>query len=154
MDLFYGGRMNHKGAEQDGSLNEMKYDSNDGKHRNRKPKPDRTIWLVAEEKEESFFWSAVGKSYLCNKNCYWWVDVTPGTNEKNIMGRTDINYAYIAKFTSNHNNEWHGYPVTAERAPHDVPHSDILDAWRKLNFFSKKEATDIKKGRGYVKSCT
>jgi hypothetical protein len=146
--------MNHDGATQNGGLNEMKYDSNDGKHRNRQPKSDRTIWLVNEVKEESFFWSAVKSSYLCDKNCYWWVDVTSGTNTKNIMGRTDINYAYIAKFKSNHNNEWHGYPVTAERSPHDVPHSNILEEWRKLKIFSKKEASDLKKGRGYVKSCT
>lgn len=131
----------------------MKYDSNDGKHRNRQPRADRTIWLVTESKEENYFWSAVDKSYLCDKNCYWWVDVTPGTNDKNIMGQTDINYAYIAKFTTNHNAEWHGYPVTGERTPHDVPHSDILETWRKLKFFSKKEATDLKRGRGYAKSC-
>lgn len=145
--------MNHNGAIQDEGPSEMKYDSNDGKHRNRKPKPDRTIWLVSEAEEEAFFWSAVKKPYLCDKNCYWWVDVIPGTNDKNVMGRTDKNFAFIAKYTGNHNNEWHGYPVTGERTPHDVPHSYILEAWRKLKFFSKKEATDLKKGRGYAKSC-
>lgn len=148
----YGEKMND--ATQDEELHEMKYDSNRGKHRNRRPKSDRTIWLVSEEKEEVFFWGAVREKYICDKNCYWWVDVTPGTNQKGIIGRTDVNYAFIAKFTSDHNNEWHGYPVTTERSPYDVPHTTILDKWRELNFFSKKEVTDIKRGKGYVKSCT
>lgn len=123
------------------------------KHRNTKPKSDKTIWLVSQEQEELFFRKSVNDNYLCDKNCYWWVDVKPETSEKIIMGQTDVNYAYIAKFKSDHNDEWHGYPVTAERAPHDIPHTTILDEWKKLKFFSKKEVSDLKKGRGYVKSC-
>lgn len=129
------------------------YKSNGGKHRNKKPKPDRTIWLVAENAEESFFWNAVKNRYVCVKNCYWWVEVNPINQAKTIMGKTDVDYAYIAKFVSDHDDEWHGYPVTAKRSPHDVPHTEILERWRKLNFFTKKEITDMKKGRGYVKSC-
>ncbi|MDR7344794.1 hypothetical protein J2X14_003236 [Pantoea alhagi] len=137
---------------QASTSNEKKYKCNP-KHRNTKPESDKTIWLVNEAQEETFFWESVDEKYVCDKNCYWWVNVTPATSEKNIIGRTDVNYAYIAKFKSDHNNEWHGYPVTAERSPHDVPHTTILDEWKRLKFFSKKEVSDLKKGRGYVKSC-
>jgi len=138
---------------QDNTVNEKKYICN-SKHRRKKPKYDRTIWLVSEEKEKLFFWKAVEKKYICNKNFYWWVDITQNTNTKTIMGRTDTNYAYIGKFVSNHNNEWHGYPVTAERVPEDLPHVTILNKWKKLDYFSKKEIANLIRGRGYVKSCT
>lgn len=129
------------------------YKSNAGKHRNKIPKADRTIWLVSEEVETAFFWDAVENDYICDRNCYWWVNVNSDNQIKTIMGQTDVDYAYIAKFTSDHGDEWHGYPVTAKRSPHDVPHTKILERWRKLNFFTKKEVTDLKRGRGYVKSC-
>lgn len=145
-------RMSDNKKIQLSTSNEKKYKCNP-KHRNTKPESDKTIWLVTESQEEVFFWSSVAKSYVCDKNCYWWVSVATETSEKNIIGRTDVNYAYIAKFKSDHNNEWHGYPVTAERTPHDVPHTTILDEWKRLKFFSKKEVSDLKKGRGYVKSC-
>ncbi|MBT0717793.1 hypothetical protein HGT71_05840 [Rosenbergiella epipactidis] len=133
--------------------NQMKYKCNP-KHRNGKPESDKTMWLVNEHQEETYFWDSVEENYVCDKNCYWWVDVTIGTNEKKIIGQTDTNYAYIAKFKSDRNNEWHGYPVTGERTPHDVPHTTILNEWKNLNFFSKKEVTNLRRGRGYVKSCS
>ncbi|HEK2032670.1 hypothetical protein NFF72_14665 [Proteus mirabilis] len=123
------------------------------KHRNNFPRSDCTQWIVCEKDEQTFFGKAIKLEYLCSKNCYWWVEVEGKTVKPLRIGRTDINYAFIAKFRSDNNDEWHGYPVTAERAPHDVPPTSILKKWHKLNIFSKREINNIEKGRGYVKAC-
>ncbi|WP_155033437.1 hypothetical protein [Enterobacter hormaechei] len=123
------------------------------KHRTNKPKVDCTQWIVSETDERSFFGNAIKSQYICSKNCYWWVEATAVTIKPIEIGKTDLNYAFIAKFRSDNNDEWHGYPVTGERAPHDIPPTSVLAKWRELKIFSKKEINDIERGRGYVKNC-
>lgn len=123
------------------------------KHRSKRPKEDCTQWIVSEDKEQSFFESAIKSMYVCPKNCYWWVEPKKTTIKPVEIGRTDLNFEFIAKFRSDNNDEWHGYPVTAERAPHDVPPTSILAKWLALKIFSKKEINNIERGRGYVKAC-
>lgn len=123
------------------------------KHRTRLPKSDCTQWIVTEKDEITFFDNTVSAKFLCRGNFYWWVETCKATNNPLQIGRTDLHYAYIAKFRSDNNNEWHGYPVTGERNPHDVPPTSILESWFKNKVFSKKEVSDITRGRGYVRSC-
>ncbi len=113
------------------------------KHRSGIAKIDRTIWVVSIEKEEHFFWSAVKKEYLCIKNNFWWIETT-------YIGKTDSKKAFIAKFKSDNNDLWHGYPVTAERCPQDVPPTNILETWLKLKLLKRKDVKNIKIGRGYA----
>ncbi len=133
-------------------IEKMKYVVNP-KHRTRTPKSDCTQWTVSETEEKRFFNEAVQATLLCQKNFYWWVETHVTSRKPLEIGRTDVNYAFIAKFRADNNNEWHGYPVTAERAPHDVPPTQILKNWLNMNLFSKKEVNNLEKGRGYVKPC-
>lgn len=141
-----------QGLNLSGNIEEKKYVVNP-KHRTRTPKSDCTQWIVAEPEEKRFFNNAVQANLLCEKNFYWWVEAHVTSLKPLEIGITDVNYAFIAKFRADKNNEWHGYPVTAERSPYDVPPTQILKNWRNMNLFSKKEVNDLEKGRGYVKPC-
>lgn len=113
------------------------------KHRTNPPAPDCTIWLVTEIVEEQFFHQSIKSDYLCVDNCYWWLEI-------NWIGKTDTKYAFMAKFKSDHNNTWHGYPITAERTPQDKPPTVILEKWLELGLLRKKHVNDIIRGRGYA----
>ncbi|WP_146741435.1 MULTISPECIES: hypothetical protein [Lonsdalea] len=122
------------------------------KHRNGVPKSDCTQWIVSEKEETDFFCGSVSKSLQCAKNNYWWVEFDASNKKLKIIGKTDAKYAFIAKFVADNNNLWHGYPVTAERSPYDVPPTNVLNYWREQSHLSKQEVCDIKRGRGYAKN--
>lgn len=123
-------------------MNNIQYKCNP-KHRTGLPKIDRTIWIVSEQIEEGFFRSSVVNNYKCLNHNFWWI-------EKKHIGQTDTKMAFIAKFKSDNNNLWHGYPVTAERTPYDRPPTTILEEWLKKDLLRRKNVSDIKRGRGYA----
>ncbi|MBR9902610.1 MAG: hypothetical protein GYB15_01435 [Gammaproteobacteria bacterium] len=114
------------------------------KHRDQKPKPDCTQWIVSEWEEIRLFSIAKFKNWVCPKKCLWSIE-KDGSNVVEL-GTDGMGSAYMAKFVSNHNHEWHGYPVTPSRSA-DRPPTSVLDSWRNDGLINKSQQGKIVKGR-------
>lgn len=127
-------------------VNAMKLDSYkiNRKHRDQIPKDDCTQWVVSEWIEIKLFSLAKTNDWACPKGCLWAVEKDGrGLVE---LGRTSQDTAFMAKYVTNLNNEWHGYPVTPSRMA-DRPPTTILDKWRGANLISKSQQAKIIKGK-------
>lgn len=116
------------------------------KHRTNVAKSDCTQWVVPETDELELFGKSVSNGYMCLFSCYWWAidkDIEPH------LGETDVDKAYIAKFVSDNNELWHGYPITGLRKG-DIPDSTVIQKWKANNIIKKKYISDLMRGRGYV----
>jgi len=114
------------------------------KHRDQVAKADCTQWIVSEWEEVRLFTVAKKNEWICPKNCLWAIE---GNGKKfTELGKTDKDLAYIAKYVTNHNHEWHGYPVTPSRSA-DRPPTAILDCWRNGNIITKSQQGKIVKGK-------
>ncbi|EOD6736278.1 hypothetical protein QMS71_08145 [Cronobacter sakazakii] len=116
------------------------------KHRGRVAKSDCTQWVVSEEEELNFFDESLTNNFNCASSFFWWAldkDITPH------LGVTDTDKAYIAKFVSDNNDIWHGYPVTGLRK-NDIPDDTIIKKWKEGSVIKKKYIHNLMIGRGYV----
>ena len=114
------------------------------KHRDQSPKPDCTQWTVSEWEEIRLFSIAKIKSWVCPKNCLWAIEKDGGTVVE--LGTTGNDSAYMAKFVSDNNHDWHGYPVTPSRNA-DRPPTSVLDSWKADGIINKCQQGKITKGR-------
>lgn len=114
------------------------------KHRNQAPKPDCTQWTISEWDEIRLFSIAKSKMWVCPKNCLWAIE-KDGVNFIQL-GTTGADIAYMAKYVTNLNHEWHGYPVTPSRNA-DRPPTMILDSWKKEGIITKSQQSKIVKGK-------
>lgn len=114
------------------------------KHRDQKPKADCTQWVVSEWEEIRLFSIAKYNDWFCAKSCLWAIEKNADFFVK--LGSTGEDSAYMAKFVSNHNHEWHGYPVVPSKAA-DRPPTTVLDSWRERGIISRSQQAKIIKGR-------
>lgn len=63
-----------------------------------------------------------------------------------ILGSNGSNDAKLAKYTNEHNNEWHGYPVSPVRSG-DKPTNKILEDWERKELISRPERRKINSGK-------
>lgn len=114
------------------------------KHRDQVAKEDCTQWVVSEWEEIKLFAMAKTYDWACPKGALWAIEKKDGVIVE--LGRTDKDAAYLAKYVTNINNEWHGYPVTPLRQA-DRPPTKILDAWRNADLITKSQQGRIVKGK-------
>lgn len=114
------------------------------KHRDQVAKDDCTQWTVSEWEEIKLFSIAKANQWVCPKGCLWAVERS-GSNLAEL-GRTGRDIAYMAKYVTNQNHEWHGYPVTPSRLA-DRPPTVILDSWRNAELITKPQQAKIIKGK-------
>ncbi|MBH0017894.1 hypothetical protein [Pseudoalteromonas sp. NGC95] len=114
------------------------------KHRDQKPKAACTQWKVSEWQEIKLFSTAKEKEWVCPRNHLWAIEKIG--NIYTELGNTDKDIAYMAKYVTNKNNEWHGYPVTPSRDA-DRPPTTVLDAWREEKIITKPKQSKIIKGK-------
>jgi len=113
------------------------------KHRSQKPKKDCTQWIVSEWQELRLFIEAEANNWVCKKNCLW--GISKNNDGLIPLGKTDTSDVYMAKYITNINNEWHGYPVSPAREA-DRPPTTILDSWIDKGFINKAKSRKIIKG--------
>lgn len=114
------------------------------KHRSQPSSPTCTQWLVSEWEEIRLFSIAKAKMWVCSKKCIWAIEKDNGKLTE--LGTTGQDMAYMAKYTKDHNDEWHGYPVTPLRSA-DRPPTKILDAWKADDIINKAQQSKIVKGK-------
>ncbi|GHY53466.1 hypothetical protein VCSRO70_3586 [Vibrio cholerae] len=113
------------------------------KHRNMPPKEDRTQWIVSAWHEIKLFGEGQLNGWVHENNTVWAIEYN---GEKHTtLGETDRRVAYMAKYVVDHNNEWHGYPVSPSNA--DRPPSSILDDWENKGLISAPKKRKIVQGK-------
>jgi hypothetical protein len=63
----------------------------------------------------------------------------------NRLGEDQIGDLWIAKFVSDHNSEWHGYPVRPVKS--DIPPAGAIEAWHKAGRIDLPDARRMQKGQ-------
>lgn len=114
------------------------------KHRERSAQPTCTQWVIDEWEEVRLFSVAKRNHWVCTKSCLWAIEKEGSSYRK--LGVTDKEEAYLAKYVTNRNNEWHGYPVTTSRDA-DRPPTEILDSWRNEGLITKPVQGRIVRGK-------
>lgn len=116
-----------------------------GKHRTNAAKEDRTQWDVSTFHEIKLFAEAQMNGWICDNNKTIWA-IEFINDEYTTLGNNGESEARLAKYIVDHNNEWHGYPVSTERNG-DRPPSEILDKWISRNIISKSVRRKIQQGK-------
>lgn len=103
---------------------------------------NKSQWIPKEIEELLIFSTGLANGW-CNssQDVIWSIPkhipvLTPiGTERPNKGNATDI--LYIAKYTSDTNGTWHGYPVSA-KSKYDHPPQNIINAWINHGFIDKR----------------
>ncbi|EPQ9963587.1 hypothetical protein [Vibrio cholerae] len=114
------------------------------KHRAQKPKEDCTQWTVSEWVELNLFVEGQKKEWVCGKNNVWSIEGSIGNYTE--IGNNGTASAYMAKYVTDHNGEWHGYPVVPSRQA-DRPPTTVLDSWKNSGIINKHIQSKITKGK-------
>lgn len=118
------------------------------KHRTQTPKEDCTQWTVSEWIELNLFVEGQKNEWVCKKNNVW--SIQGSINNYIKIGHNGSDDAYMAKYVTDHNGEWHGYPVVPFRQA-DRPPTVILDNWKSRGIITKSMQASITKGKWYGK---
>lgn len=114
------------------------------KHRNQPAGPACTQWTISVWEELRLFSVAKENEWVCAKNSLWAIEKID--NVIRPLGTTGQDIAYIAKYVTDHNHEWHGYPVTPSRQA-DRPPTVILDNWERRGIITRHQQGHIVKGQ-------
>ncbi|WP_171325086.1 hypothetical protein [Vibrio tubiashii] len=115
------------------------------KHRKNAAKKDCTQWTVTDFHEIRLFADGQINGWTCdNDKTIWSIESVDG--QVTVLGYNGNSDAKLAKFIVDHNNEWHGYPISPIRSG-DKPPTAILDAWEKKGIISRPERRKINTGK-------
>lgn len=114
------------------------------KHRMGKPTANASMWTVSEWVEIQIFGEAGIKKWKSPEQDILW-SLLPSANRPNKIGEDLFNNLFFAKFTCDHNNEWHGYPVHARGV--DIPPESVLELWRQSDYIDKTDKKRIQSGK-------
>jgi hypothetical protein len=115
------------------------------KHRMGKPTQTASQWTVSEWDEIQLFGEAGVKQWRSPDQEILWALRLSSNNRLSKIGKDISNDLFFAKFTCDHNKEWHGYPVYPRGAA--IPPENVLELWRESNFIDKAAKKKIQSGR-------
>lgn len=83
-------------------------------------------------------------NWTCTKGAFWNTSEIYGANQDRLGEDQDGNL-WIAKFVSDHNNDWHGYPVRPVKS--DIPPAATIKAWCEAKRIDISDARRMQKGQ-------
>lgn len=110
-------------------------------HRGMLPLHQKSQWRVDEWEELRLFFLAYKNEWICNKNHLWSL-----SESFSVLGEDSKGELNLAKYWSDHQNVWHGFPVSPKRTG-DRPPSEVLKDWMQKGFVKKREASKIAEGK-------
>jgi hypothetical protein len=115
------------------------------KHRKNAAKTDCTQWGVSDFYEIKLFAEGQINGWICDDNkTIWSIERNDGSHT--VLGSNGSNDAKLAKYVVDHNNEWHGYPVSPNRNG-DKPSTAILKDWESKELITRPERRKINTGK-------
>ncbi|MGR5154871.1 hypothetical protein [Photobacterium swingsii] len=121
-----------------------RYKVND-KHRKNAAKEDRTQWIVSDFYEIKLFGEGQINGWVCDNNKTIW-SIEHRNGQHTILGSNGSSDAKMAKYTVDHNNEWHGFPIVPIRNG-DKPTTRILEDWENKGLITRPQRRKINSGR-------
>jgi hypothetical protein len=116
-------------------------------HRNPSLIAKKSQWIINEWDELILFAVAKHKGwYISSKSGkyeLWAIDIQ-GNNRAKI-GKDLNGDLFIAKYITDANNEWHGYPVAPRQF--DIPPQQVLDLWLEEGLIDKADKKRIIGGK-------
>ncbi len=114
------------------------------KHRAAQPSANASVWRIPDWEEISLCVEAAKKQWTCAKGSIWnaSASVTLATAR---LGEDTQGDLWVGKFISDHNDEWHGYPVRPIKT--DIPPAVAIRAWVALGRITLANARRMQKGQ-------
>jgi hypothetical protein len=108
----------------------------------------KSQWSVSLESEISCFNKAVASEWLCNKDFHWGLCIHE--TSPSYLGVSQLPEKlplFVAKFVSDAQNNWHGYPVAHWLAPFDKPSKTVVDKWKNAGLINGAQRARIVRGK-------
>lgn len=110
--------------------------------------PNKSQWIVIESDEVSLFETSytAGWKDEDDKKCF---GIKKSGTSISILGvcKDRITDLKIAKFVSNHQLTWHGYPANYRINQQDKPTTTILEKWVEEELITKSKMGKIARGQ-------
>ena len=114
------------------------------KHRVAQPTDVASVWRVSDWQEIVLCSEAAVKNWACNKGALWNTSEKFGKDQYRL-GEDKEGNLWVAKFVSDHNNEWHGYPVRPLKF--DIPPAATVQAWCEAGRMDVVDVRRMQKGQ-------
>jgi len=112
-------------------------------HRNTSKLAEKSQWTVTEFGELQMFVEAMQNQWNCSKGFLWSLLSEGGTLQQ--VGYDKANALYLSKFRSDHQHQWHGYPIHPRHD--DIPPKTVTNDWRNKSLISNVTANRITQGK-------
>lgn len=112
-------------------------------HRNTSKLAEKSQWTVNEFAELQMFVVAMQNGWNCSKGFLWSLLSYDGTLQQ--VGYDNANGLYLSKFRSDHQHQWHGYPIHPRHD--DIPPKSVTNDWRNKSLISNVTANRIMQGK-------
>jgi len=113
-------------------------------HRGALPKARKSQWTISEWHELRLFTLAECKGWVSSKKQELWSIYIQGGKRIKIGEDLDGDL-YIAKYVTDANNEWHGYPVAPRQ--YDIPPNEVVSSWHENGLIDKTDKSRIIGGK-------
>lgn len=107
--------------------------------------PDKSRWLISLKEEANCFAESHSKNWLL-ESVGWGLIVDDDAKLKILGENPQREKTKIAKFQTQNQNLWHGYPADLKRKPKDIPVVDILKKWRQAGIIEKHHMSKLQRG--------
>lgn len=114
-------------------------------HRGKLPKAQKSQWVVDEWEELRLFALAQLHGWRCAKQSSFWSIKAEHASPLCKIGEDKDGDLYLAKYVSDKQNQWHGYPVAPRQF--DVPPSAVLQLWVSAEIMTRAKANKILQGK-------
>lgn len=114
------------------------------KHRVAKPTDVASIWRISDWHEVSLCSEAALKNWVCAKGVLWNTSHTFGA-AADRLGEDQEGDLWVAKFVSDNNSEWHGYPVRPLKS--DIPPAAAIREWCDAGRIDVTDARRMQRGQ-------
>lgn len=114
------------------------------KHRVAQPTAVASVWRISDWHEVALCSEAAVKKWTCSKGALWNASASFGVSTHRL-GEDQNGDLWVAKFVSDHNSEWHGYPVRPVKS--DIPPAEAIRAWCEVGRIDVSDARRMQKGQ-------
>ncbi len=106
----------------------------------------KSQWTISQEEEKTVYHNSVINNWLAGA-AYWGLHLQNNVpHELGVSRRPDSFNLKIAKFVSDQQENWHGYPVAHWLSPWDKPADAILKKWKDAGIINKAKMARIHRG--------
>lgn len=119
-------------------------------HRNHQFAMQKSQWQIGVPDEQACYQQSRLQTWTCGR-FYWGVHAVGNrAGTLGISPRPDCEDLFVAKFVSDQQDNWHGYPVAPWLSPFDKPSHDVLAAWCEIGYITAAQKSKLHRGKKCV----